>query len=50
LKVEEWLADLLLPFPAEALGVHPATSAVGSVKHDSPQCIEPLASAQRSLF
>jgi hypothetical protein len=32
------------------MAVHPVGSAVGSVKHDSPQCIEAVASAQGLMF
>jgi putative SOS response-associated peptidase YedK len=51
-KDEEWLADLLLPFPTEAMAVHPVGSGVGSVRHDGPDCIEPVTGGrvQRALF
>jgi putative SOS response-associated peptidase YedK len=45
------LLDLLLPFPADVMAVYPVGSAVGSVKNDSPECIEPVATtAQGFLF
>jgi putative SOS response-associated peptidase YedK len=49
-KDKDQLAALLVPFPAEAMAVYPVGSAVGSVKNDSRECIEPLVSAQRLLF
>jgi putative SOS response-associated peptidase YedK len=44
------LRELLVSFPAEAMAVYPVGSLVNSAKNDSPQCIEPLASALRSLL
>jgi putative SOS response-associated peptidase YedK len=35
-KAGDWLADLLLPFPAEAMAVYPVGSLVNSVTNDSP--------------
>jgi putative SOS response-associated peptidase YedK len=44
-KDVDQLRELLVPFPAEAMTVHPVGSMVNSAKNDDPQCIEPLASA-----
>jgi putative SOS response-associated peptidase YedK len=36
------LAELLRPFDAEQMRCYPVGSAVGNVKNNSPECIEPL--------
>ena len=50
---DRWLApadpaqlpiDLLRPFPAEEMTAWKVNSAVGNVRNDSPECIEPLSS------
>lgn len=47
----EALQSLMRPAPADALTVTEVGKRVNSVRHDDPQCIEPLQSPrQRSLF
>lgn len=36
------LEQMLIPFPAEEMTAYPVGREVGSVRHDSPACIEPL--------
>jgi putative SOS response-associated peptidase YedK len=46
----EALRALLVPYPAEAMAAKAVGKAVGSVKNEGPQCLEPAGPAQLSLF
>jgi putative SOS response-associated peptidase YedK len=37
------LRGLLAPYPAEGLDAHPVGTAVGNIRNDGPELIEPLA-------
>lgn len=44
----EAIRHLLGPYPAEEMEAYPVSAEVGSVRNDSPACVEPLASRRQA--